>query len=133
VHNFGVGVVRASTTADTFKAALYFVNSSLGAATTVYSATGEVSGAGYSSSGTTITNATAPTTSGTTGYWTPSANIQWAGLTIASSFDASLVYNATQANKAVGVLTFPAQTISAGTFTITMPTNGPTSALLQLN
>lgn len=133
IHNLGVGVVRASTSADTLKAALYYVNGSLGAATTVYSATGEVSGTGYTSSGATVTNATAPTTSGTTGYWTPSANLQWTGLTISSSFDACLVFNSTQGNRAIGVLTFPAQTISAGTFTITMPTNGPTSALLQLN
>ena len=133
IHNLGVGVVRASTAADTLKAALYYVGSSLGAATTVYSATGEVSGTGYTSSGATVTNATAPTTSGTTGYWTPSANIQWTGLTISSSFDASLVYNGTQGNRAIGVLTFPAQTIAAGTFTITVPSNTATSALIQLN
>jgi len=133
IHNLGIGVTRGTTSADAFKAALYFVNNSLGASTTVYSATGEVTGTGYSASGIAITNGTPPATSGTTAYWTPSANIQWAGLTIASSFDALLVFNATQGNRAMGVLTFPAQTISAGTFTVTMPVNGPTSALLQLN
>jgi hypothetical protein len=47
IHNFGTGVVRAATTADTFKAALYLASATIDASTTAYTATGEVSGTGY--------------------------------------------------------------------------------------
>jgi hypothetical protein len=133
IHNFGTGVTRATTAADTLKAALYLVNNNLGASTTAYSATGEVSGTGYNAGGIVISNSTPPAVSGTTAYWTPSANPSWSGLTIASAFDSVLFYNSTQAGRGIGVLTFTAQTISAGTFAITMPTNAPASALLQVN
>jgi len=60
IHALGTTVVRAGTGADTLKAALYFASASLGAGTTVYSATGEVTGTNYSAGGITVTNATAP-------------------------------------------------------------------------
>ena len=47
VHNFGTGVVRASTTADTFKAALYLASATINATTTVYTTSGEVTGTNY--------------------------------------------------------------------------------------
>lgn len=132
-HNLGTTNTRSGTGADTVKAALYYQNSGLGAATTAYSSTDEVSGTGYTAGGATVANSTPPTTSGTTAYWTPSSNIQWTGLTIASAFDCMLLYNATQNNRGICVLTFPAQTISAGTFTYNVPTNAATSALIQLD
>ena len=46
-HNFGTAPVRAATTADTFKAALYLTSATINASTTAYSATGEVSGTNY--------------------------------------------------------------------------------------
>lgn len=132
-HNFGVGVVRAGTGADTFKAALYLASATLGAATTAYSATGEVSGSGYTAGGVTVTNATPPSLSSTTAIWTPSAQLQWTALTLATAFDTVLIYNSTNSNKAVGVWTFGSQTITAGTLNITMPVNDATHALIQLN
>jgi hypothetical protein len=66
-------------------------------------------------------------------YWTPSASFSWSALTITTAFDAVLVYNSTQSNKAVSVHTFGSQTITAGTFTLTMPTNDTTNALLRLS
>tara|TARA_R110000868_G_C10813509_1_gene758049 strand:+ start:312 stop:767 length:456 start_codon:yes stop_codon:yes gene_type:complete len=132
IHALGTTVVRAGTGADTLKAALYFASASLGAGTTVYSATGEVTGTNYSAGGITVTNATAPTTSGTTAYWTPSASFSWSNVTISTAFDAVLLYNSTQSNKAISVSTFSSQTITAGTFTLTMPTNAPTTALLNI-
>ena len=126
IHNLASG-------GDALKAALYFQNSSLGAATTAYSASGEVTGTGYTAGGKTVTNGVSPTTSGITAYWTPSASIQWTGLTISSLFDAWLLYNATKSNRAIAALTFPAQTVTAGSFTITMPANSSTTALLQVS
>lgn len=133
IHALGTSVVRAGTGADTFKAALYLTTASLGAGTTAYSATNELAASGnYTAGGVTVTNATAPTSSGTTAYWTPSASFAWTNLTSSGAFDAVLVYNSTQSNKAVSVHTFGSQTVTAGNFTLTMPTNDSTNALLRL-
>ena len=132
IHALGTTVIRAGTGADTLKAALYLASATVNASTTAYSATGEVSGAGYSAGGVTVTNATAPTTSGTTGYWTPSASFTYTTVTLTTAFDAVLVYNSTQSNKAISVHTFGSQTITAGTFTLTMPTNDSTNALIRI-
>ena len=131
-HNFGTTVVRAATTADTFKAALYLTTATLSAATTAYSATGEVTGTGYTAGGVAVTNATAPTTSGTTAYWTPSAAITYTTVTLTTAFDTVLIYNSSQSNRAVSVHTFGAQTITAGTLTLVMPTNAAGTALLNI-
>ena len=136
-HNFGVAPIRAATTADSFKAALYLTSATINASTTAYSASGEVSGTGYSAGGVTVTNATAPLASNTsttagTAYWTPSASITYTTVTLTTAFDAVLIYNSTQSNKAVSVHTFGSQTITAGTFTLTMPANTTSTALLRL-
>ncbi len=137
-HNFGTAPIRAATTADTFKAALYLTSATVNAATTAYSSTGEVTGTGYTAGGVTVTNATAPiatNSSATAGvaYWTPSASITYTTVTLSTAFDAVLIYNSTQSNKAVSVHTFGSQTITAGTFTLTMPSNTTTTALLRLS
>lgn len=136
-HNFGASPIRAAATADTFKAALYLASATLNASTTVYSATGEVTGTNYTAGGVTVTNATAPTSTNASatagvGFFTPSASIVYTTVTLTSSFDTVFLYNSTQSNKAVSVHTFTAQTITAGTFTLTMPSNTTTTALLRL-
>lgn len=136
-HNFGTAPVRAATTADTFKAALYLTSATVNASTTAYSSTGEVSGTNYTAGGVTVTNATAPAstnTSATAGvaYWTPSASITYTNVTLSTAFDTVLIYNSTQSNKSVSVHTFGSQTITAGTFTLTMPSNTTSTALLRL-
>lgn len=132
LHALGTTVVRGATTADTIKAALYLASATYNASTTAYSATGEVTGTNYTAGGVTVTNATAPTTSGTTGYWTPSASFVFTNVTLSTAFDAVLVYNSTQANRAISVHTFGSQTVTAGTFTLTMPTNDATNALVRI-
>lgn len=127
-------VSRTSLTApttDTVKAALYLTTATINAATTAYTATGEVTGTGYTAGGVTVTNATAPTTSGTTGYWTPSASIAYTTVTIGPT-DCVLLYNSTQSNKAIAAYTFSSQTVTAGTLTLTMPTNDASNALLRI-
>jgi len=136
-HNFGVAPIRAATTADTFKGALYVTTATYNAATTAYSATGEVSGTNYTAGGVTVTNATAPASTNTsatagTAYWTPSASLVYTNVTLTTAFDTLLLYNSTQSNKAVGVYTFGSQTITAGTFTLTMPTNSTSAALIRV-
>lgn len=132
IHAFGTTVTRGGTGADTFKAALYLASGSLGAATTAYSATSEVSGTNYTAGGVTVTNATAPTSTGTTAFWTPSASFSWTSVTLSTAFDTCLIYNSTQSNKAVAVYTFGSQTVTAGNFTLTMPSNDSSNALLRI-
>jgi hypothetical protein len=145
-HQFGTSTLTSrgsltSPTTDTFKAALYFASATMNAGTTAYTTTGEVtntSGSGYTAGGVTVTNANAPAstnTSATAGvaYWTPSASFQWTAMTVTTAFDTVLLYNSTQSNKAVSVHTFGSQTITAGTFTLTMPSNTTSTALLRLS
>ena len=121
-----------SPTTDSLKAALYLVSGSLGAGTTAYSATSEVSGTNYSAGGVAVTNATAPTTSGTTGFWTPSAAIVYTTVTLSTAFDSVLLYNSTQSNRSILVFNFGSTTVTAGTLTLNMPTNAAGTALVNL-
>jgi hypothetical protein len=132
-HNFGVGVARPTTAVDVFKAALYLASASRTAADTVYNSTGEVSGTNYVAGGVSVTNATVPAATGTTAFWTPSASIVYTNVTLSTSFDCMLLYNDTSATKlAVAVFTFGSQTITGNTFTLTMPTNNESTALLRI-
>ena len=141
-HQLGTATLVSRTsltspTTDTLKAALYLVSATYDASTTAYSATGEVSGTGYTAGGITVTNATAPTstnTSATAGvaFFTPSASLVYTTVTLATAFDTVLLYNSTQSNKAISVHTFGSQTITAGTFTLTMPANTTAAALIRL-
>ena len=141
-HQLGTAtlVSRTSLTApttDTLKAALYLTSATVNAATTAYSASNEVSGTGYSAGGVTVTNATAPNSTNTTAtagvaFFTPSASITYTTVTLSTAFDAVLIYNSTQSNKAISVHTFGSQTITAGTFTLTMPSNTTSTALIRL-
>ena len=130
-HNF------TTSTGNTFKAALYLASATVNASTTAYSATGEVTGTNYTAGGVTVTNGTSPLSSNTsttagTGYWTPSASITYTNVTLTTAFDAVLIYNSSSSNKAVSVHTFGSQTVTAGTFTLTMPSNTTSTALIRL-
>jgi hypothetical protein len=130
-HNFTTG------TGNTFKAALFLASATVNASTTAYSTTGEVTGTNYTAGGVNVTNGTSPLSANTsvtagTGYWTPSASITYTNVTLSTAFDAVLIYNSSASNKAVSVHTFGSQTVTAGTFTLTMPSNTTSTALLRL-
>lgn len=132
VHNFGTGVIRASTAADTFKIALYTSAASLDANTTAYSSSNEVSSSGtnYTAGGNTLTVSQVPTSSGTTSYLSFS-NTSWANATITAA--GALIYNNTQGNAAVAVLSFGGdKTSTNGTFTIVFPTANATDAIIRI-
>ena len=139
-HNFGTAPTRGTSAADTFKAALYLASATINASTTAYTSTGEVTSANYTAGGVTVTNANPPTSTNTsatagTGYWTPSASIVYGSVgspVTFASFDCVLIYNSSQSDKAVSVHTFTAQTVTSGTFTLTMPSNTTSTALLRL-
>ena len=124
-------------TGNSYKAALYLVSATIDAATTVYTVTGEVSGTNYVAGGIAVTNGTSPlstnsTTTAGTAYWTPSASLVYTTVTLTTAFNAVLLYNSTNSNKAVSVHTFGSQTVTAGTFTLTMPVNAVATGLIRL-
>lgn len=132
-HNFSAtNPARTINTADTFKAALYLATATINASTTAYTATGEVTGTNYTAGGVNITAWNAPTTSGTTGFTTPTASITYTNVTLSTAFDCVLIYNSSQGNRAVSVHTFGSQTVTAGTFSLTMPTNDASNALIRI-
>jgi len=111
---------------DTIKIALYTGNADLNEATTVYSATNEVSGTGYTAGGQVMTGV-AISSSGSVAYvnW---SNVSWTAVLTARC---ALIYNASKGNKSVAVLDFGSDKTSTTTFTITMPANTSTTALIR--
>ena len=114
-------------TTDVIKIALYTASANLNEDTTVYSATNEVANTGtYAAGGAQLT----PITVSSSGYtaYVGLPNISWTGVITARC---ALIYNSTQGNKSIAVLDFGSDKTSAGTFTITMPANTATAALIR--
>lgn len=124
LHNF------TASSGNAFKLALYSSSATLGATTTAYSATNEVANSGsYSAGGGTLTNIT-PTSSGTTAL-TDFDDISFTSATINAR--GALIYNSTNANRAVAVLDFGGDKIStAGTFTIQFPAATASDAIIRI-
>ena len=110
---------------NTLKIALYTANADLNESTTVYSATNEVTGTGYTAGGVTLTGVTI-NSSGFTAY------VDFADVVFNASVTArcALIYNVTQGNKSIAVLDFGSDKTSTN-FTITMPANTATAALIR--
>jgi hypothetical protein len=111
---------------DDIYIALYTGNVNLNADTTVYSATNEVTGTGYAAGGQALTGVQI-SSSGYVAYvnW---SNVSW---TAALTARCALIYNVTQGNKSIAVLDFGSDKTSTTTFTITMPANTSTTALIR--
>jgi hypothetical protein len=130
IHNFGVGVVRGSTAADTFKIALYTASATLDSTTTAYSATNEVVGTGYVAGGNTLVISQVPTSTGTTAFLDFSDS-SWTTSTITAR--GALIYNSTQSNKAVAVLDFGGDKVTtAQTFTVVFPSSTSSTAIVRI-
>jgi len=122
-HNF------TTSTGNTFKLALYTSTATLGATTTAYSTTNEVTGTNYTAGGGTLTNVT-PTSSGTTAF-TDFADLTFSTVTVTAN--GALIYNSSASNKAVAVLAFGAdKTATAGNFTIVFPAADATNAIIRI-
>jgi len=137
IHNFtsgsGGGTTTTTGSGNTFKIALYTSSASLGAGTTAYTTSNEVSGTGYTGAGNTLTNVT-PTTSSTTAL-TDFADTTWSSSTITAR--GALIYNSStaagSANRAVVVLDFGAdKTSTSGDFTIQFPAAGASTAIIRI-
>ena len=125
-HNF------TASTGDTFKIALYTSSATLGAATTAYSVTNEITndaGSAYSAGGNTLTSVT-PTTSGTTAFC-DFDNTSWSSATFTAN--GALIYNSSESDKAVCAIAFGGdKTATNGTFTIQFPTADASNAIIRI-
>lgn len=115
----------------TLKGALYLASATTGPSNSAYTTTGEVSGTNYTAGGASVTNANSAGLTSTTAYWTPSASISWSNITLSSAFDAVMIYSTTDTNRNIGVFTFSSQTVTAGNFTLSMPTNDSSTGLVR--
>ena len=124
LHNFN------NPGGNTFKIALYTSSATLGASTTAYSATNEVTGTNYTAGGNTLTSVT-PTTSGTTAF-TDFADTTWSSSTITAN--GALIYNANASNASCVVLAFGSdKSTSNGDFTIVFPVANATDAIIRIS
>jgi hypothetical protein len=110
---------------DTLRIALYTAEADLNEATTAYSTTSEVVGSGYSAGGVTLTGVTI-SSSGYTAY----VNFNNVAFGAAVTARCALIYNSSKANRSIAVLDFGSDKTSAS-FTITMPQNTATTALIR--
>lgn len=132
-HALGATEIRGGTTKDAYKCALFLVSATRNKTDTVYNTTGEVSGTNYSAGGVSVTTATAPQLDTDTAHFTPSASIVFSNVTLSTAFDACIIYNDSFATKReISVHTFGSQTVTAGDFTLTMPTDDGTTGLIRL-
>ena len=90
----------------TLKAALYLTSATTGPSNAAYTATGEVSGSGYSAGGVSVTNGNTAGLTGTTTFWTPCATIAFGTVTLGSAFDAVMIYRTDDADRNIGVFIF---------------------------
>ncbi len=111
---------------NTLKIALYTGNADLNEDTTVYTTSNEVVASGYTAGGNTLTGVTISSSDYTA--YVNFANTSW---TAAITARCALIYNVTQGNKSIAVIDFGSDKTSTTTFTITMPANTSTTALIR--
>jgi VCBS repeat-containing protein len=122
-HNF------KNSGGSAFKLALFTSSATLGASTTAYATSNEVSGTGYSAGGLALTRVD-PTTSGTTAF-TDFSDLTFSTATITAN--GALIYNSDASDKAVIVLAFGGdKTSTAGDFTIQFPTADASNAIIRI-
>lgn len=114
-------------TTDTLKLALYTSEANLDASTTAYTTANEITGTGYSAGGNVVTGA-AISSSGYTA-WVTFNNVLWVPATFTAR--CALLYNVSKANRSIAVLDFGADKTCDNTFTVVMPTNTATTALIR--
>jgi hypothetical protein len=114
---------------DDIKMALFLATADLGAATTEYTTTGETSGTGYTAGGLTLTGVTVLTADETA--YVDFADPSWDPANFTAR--GALIYNASKSNKAIAVLDFGSDKTTTTTFTVQMPANTATSALIRIS
>ena len=117
---------------DVLKLALYTGSANLYPTTTVYSTSGEVVASGYTAGGVTLTGVTISTGTASTTQPAPVfVDFDDAVFTAALTARGALIYNSSKANRSIAVIDFGADKTSTTTFTVQMPPNTATAALLR--
>lgn len=120
---------QQNLSSNTLKMALYTAFVTLGPDTTAYSTTNEVTGTGYTAGGNTMSGVTISTSPNGVVYINFN-NVVWSNASF--TVRGALIYNASQGNASVAVLDFGSdKTCSNQTFTVTMPANTATTALIR--
>jgi hypothetical protein len=114
---------------DTLKLALYTSLVTLNEDTTAYSVTHEVVGSGYSAGGVVLTGVTINNSNDI--VYVNFNNAAWNPASFTSA--GGLIYNFSKANRSIAVISFGNDKTATNTFTVQMPTNTYTSALLRFN
>ena len=114
---------------DNIKIALYTAFADIGADTTAYTTSNEITGTGYTAGGITLTGATVLTSNDTA--FVNFNNASWPGATFTCR--GALIYNASKANRSVAVLNFGSdRSVTSNTFTVTFPANTADSAIIRM-
>lgn len=130
-----IALIKSGST-GTWDANVTNYGSGSGSPTTANLGTDEASGTGYTAGGVTLTNTTPTVTSGTA-FTTPGANPSWSSATF--STEGAMIYNLNTRNGFVGKRTVSihsfggTQSVSSGTFTVLMPVNNNSTALIRLS
>ena len=124
IHNF------TASTGNTFKLALYQTDATLGASTTSFTTSQQVSSSGYTSGGKALVNSGVLVTGAVA--FTNFSNVSFTGVTLTAQ--GALIYNDTAAgDPAVCVLDFGGpKTATAGTFTVQFPAFQTDSAIIRI-
>lgn len=118
-------------TQDVFKVALYTSLADLGASTTAYTTTGEVpAGLGYTTGGQTLVVSQTPTTGASTTVYINFNDAVWTSATFSAA--GALIYNSSNSDRSVAVLSFGATRTGAGTFSVQFPPVGPLTSIVRV-
>lgn len=123
-------VAGQNLSTDLLYMALYDGFATLGPSTTVYNSTNEVTGTGYIAGGKLLTGVTISASENGVVYVNFN-NVVWDPAAFTAR--GALIYNTTRSNASVAVLDFGSDKICSSTFTVTMPVNSASTALLRFS
>jgi len=129
--SFKVGLYNGqfNLASDTIKMALYTGNANLNQTTTAYTSVNEVSGTGYTAGGQTMTGVTISYDATNSVAYVNFANVVWNPAAFTAR--CALIYDATASNASIAVIDFGADKTCTNTFTVTMPANTYSTALIR--
>jgi hypothetical protein len=129
--SFKVGLFNGqfNLASDTIKMALYNGNANLNPSTTAYTSTNEVTGTGYTAGGQTMTGVSISYDATNSVAYVNFANVVWNPAAFTAR--CALIYDATASNASIAVIDFGSDKTCTNTFTVTMPANTYSTALIR--
>jgi hypothetical protein len=121
------GVFNLST--DSIYMALYNGNANLNLSTTVYSSVNEITGSGYTAGGQLMTGINISFDATNSVAFINWNNVVWSPAAFTTR--CALIYDQTAGNNAIAVIDFGAEKTCSNSFTVVMPANTSTTALIR--